>query len=381
VANGTDNSGDGSSSVSIVTVAAAAASSIGVLGFVTLAGGVVLWRRFVEMGLPADHAVALVPTPVLVATGAEFLLPAVVLTVVPALTLMLIKIKTNPASAPGPAPANAAAAADAAAKSAAPAAGAPAPAGAVAAGAVAEARPSGWVRVFSEVLELIHLKPNWQVEPGRAMSYWWALRVGLTVVIVEIIVALAASNEIGFVAFLILAAIAMAGGLVVGVAFRFIRSGAAVALIAFLAVGTFWVARAYEKTSHALTVVPMAYTRSEMGFPSRVETGYLVAETSDRIWFASLPHPDRHHPFNELRAFPRSEIEDLEVGTLVAPLEAQRNAKLFLDNLCQRLISEASAHKPHAHAVVPNGCPAPPKARVKPKPKTRAKTRAKKHKP
>ncbi|MDQ6804163.1 MAG: hypothetical protein M3065_04190, partial [Actinomycetota bacterium] len=96
MANGTDNTGNGSSQLSLVTVAAAVGSGIGVLGFVTLAGGIVLWTRFVQMGLPADEAVAVVPTPVLVATGAEFLLPAVALTAVPALALMLIKIKSSP---------------------------------------------------------------------------------------------------------------------------------------------------------------------------------------------------------------------------------------------------------------------------------------------
>lgn len=338
MANGNDKSADGSSPLSLVTVAAAAASGIGVLGFVTLAGGVVLWKRFVEMGLPADQAVAVVPTPVLVATGAEFLLPAVVLTAVPALALMLIKIKTPASASEGPLD------------------GAAIP------------RPSGLITAFSRLLKLIHLSPVWEVERAdRAMSYWWAVRIGVTVVLIEVGVAVWIWHEIGLAAVLILAAIAVAGGLVVGVAVRFIKSGAAVALIAFLAIGTFWVARAYEKTSHALTVIPMAYARTEAGYPARVEIGYFVAETSDRIWFASLPHPGLGHPFNELREFPRTETEDLEVGTLVRAAQAQANATLFLANLCQRLISEEAtaivqkqrgrlgAH--HQGPARPNGCP------------------------
>ncbi|MDQ6807274.1 MAG: hypothetical protein M3065_20490, partial [Actinomycetota bacterium] len=198
------------------------------------------------------------------------------------------------------------------------------------------------------VLDFMHIRPQWQLDrPDRAMSYWWAVRVGVAVVVIEIAVALWSTNEIGPVALLILAVIALAGGLVVGVSFRFIQSGAAVALIAFLAIGTFWVARAYEKTSHALTVVPMAYARSERGFRPRVETGYLVAETSDRIWFASLPHPGVGFPYNELREFPRTETEDLEIGTLVGTAQAVANAKLFQANLCQRLIAEAATASVH----------------------------------
>jgi hypothetical protein len=264
-------------------VAAAAASGLGVLGFVTFAGGVVLWRRFSGMGLPAGDAVALVPKAVLVATGAEFLLPALGMAALTVLALVIIRIMAAPDEA---------------------------------------------VRTRQ-----------------RAVSLYWSRLVGVAVALLQTGVALFALSEIGAFAFVLLVCIAALGGLVVGLSFRYLGSVAAVALIAFLIVGTFWVVRAYEKTLHAPTVIPMAYSRAQQGKPPRVETGYLVAETSDRIWFASLPRPDARNPVNELREFPRSETDDLEIGQLIGTdhAEAPARAALFASNLCARLTSLALA--------------------------------------
>jgi hypothetical protein len=63
----------------VLQVLAAVATGIGVLGFVTFFGGAILWVRAREAGLPANDAVAVIPKPVLVTTGASFLVPAVLL--------------------------------------------------------------------------------------------------------------------------------------------------------------------------------------------------------------------------------------------------------------------------------------------------------------
>lgn len=56
----------------LVTVLAAVATAIGTLGWVAFIGGAILWISFSRADLPAAEAIAKVPTPVLVATGAEF---------------------------------------------------------------------------------------------------------------------------------------------------------------------------------------------------------------------------------------------------------------------------------------------------------------------
>lgn len=63
----------------IFQVAGAVGTGIGILGFVTFFGGAILWLRAKEANLPATDAVAAVPHNVLVATGATFLVPAVLL--------------------------------------------------------------------------------------------------------------------------------------------------------------------------------------------------------------------------------------------------------------------------------------------------------------
>lgn len=302
-------SGNGQQQPSIVPVAAAAASGIGVLGFVTLAGGVVLWRRFGEMGIPPDQAVALVPNAALVSTGAEFLLPALGFTAITVLALVLIKVAAAP-DAPVP------------------------------------------IKIATSLKRqgrMLALQTRQLTVRGRPIELSWATIVGTLVAAVEIVIAAVSLGEIKWAAFVILAAIAIACGVIIRLTFLH-RSVAAAALVAFLAVGTFWIARAYEKTSHELTVIPMAYSRGQAGGVTRVELGYLVAETSDRIWFASLAQTFGGQ-VNELREFPREEADDLEIGKLVGATDARKVALRFVRNLCQRLIS---LHP----STVPYGCPA-----------------------
>jgi hypothetical protein len=248
--------------LSLTTVVGAAASGLGVLGFVTFAGGIVLWTRFKEMGLPADHSVALVPKAELVTTGAYFLVPAVGLAGAMVLLLLAVKLLLDRGS---------------------------------------DLVPSAF---SSSAIVFI-------TEAAFAIGAWGTIQIG------------------GVLRLLV---IALASALVIGMSVR-LESLPAYCLVAFLAVGTFWIARAYERDSHRPTVIPMAYSRSEPGVAPRVEIGYFVAETSDRIVFASLPQSSR----NELREFPRSETDDLEVGNLSRINTAEAAAALFAYNLCERL--------------------------------------------
>lgn len=60
-------------------LAGAVGAGIGVLGFVTVFGGAILWIRANEAGLSANEVVAVVPKGVLVTTGASVLVPVVLL--------------------------------------------------------------------------------------------------------------------------------------------------------------------------------------------------------------------------------------------------------------------------------------------------------------
>ena len=65
----------------IVQALAAIGTGIGVLGFVVFCGGAVLYIRLQAAGLPAVEGVARVPREILLATGAELLVPAALVTI------------------------------------------------------------------------------------------------------------------------------------------------------------------------------------------------------------------------------------------------------------------------------------------------------------
>jgi hypothetical protein len=276
--------GGGSGAPSLMTVAGAVASGLGVLGFVTFAGGVVMWSRFKEMGLPADHALGLVTRSELLATGADFLVPAVLL----ALFVVLIAVLV-----------------------------------------------SNWIERrdrkrrknakkrgdATEALVTRLKKPKRVIAPS-------IIGVG------GIVFSLVTLSAVPAVAFVILVGVSVLGALAVRACYDF--SYPAYCLIAFLAVGTIAIVRTYERTSHRLEVLPMAYSRSQPGEAARVEVGYFVAETSDRILFASQPKGTSSSP-NELREFPRTETDDLEIGGLARPEQAEMIAARFAFNLCERL--------------------------------------------
>jgi hypothetical protein len=60
----------------VALLLAAVGGGIGVLGFVAFFGASILWARMDEAGLPGNDAVAVIPKSVLIATGASFLAPA-----------------------------------------------------------------------------------------------------------------------------------------------------------------------------------------------------------------------------------------------------------------------------------------------------------------
>jgi hypothetical protein len=73
----------------LVRVAAAIAGGVGVLGFVALAGGAVLWTRFDAAGFPTERALAVVPRTELIVIGAETLVPLAALVLVSVVLIWL----------------------------------------------------------------------------------------------------------------------------------------------------------------------------------------------------------------------------------------------------------------------------------------------------
>src|SRR3954452_3162245 len=63
----------------LIKVAGVVGAGIGVLGFVTFVGGVIIWARADKAGLPATEAVSVVPNAVLITTGATQLVSAVLI--------------------------------------------------------------------------------------------------------------------------------------------------------------------------------------------------------------------------------------------------------------------------------------------------------------
>jgi hypothetical protein len=277
-------SGHAKDNPTLVTVAGAVVSGLGVLGFVTFAGGVVLWIRFTQMGLPADHVLGLVPRSELVATGAEFLLRAVLLStlfVLIAVFLSLVPEDLANKLSPG------------------------------------ESAPE-WTR------RLPHERREFS---RRTVAPAILGLLGLAASLMALF------DGLPLGAFVVLVGVSTLGAFVVRACGHF--SLPTFCLVAFISVGSFAVTRTYERTSHRLEVLPMAYSRSQPGEAPRVEIGYFVVETSDRILFASQPEGNGNP--NELREFPRSETDDLEIGDLARPGQAEEHAARFAYNLCERL--------------------------------------------
>jgi hypothetical protein len=301
----------GSGGLSLAGLATAAASGVGVLGFVIFAGGVVLRTRFEAMGLPADRAVSLIPKGELISTGAHTLVPALLV----ALGVVFLLVALDPLL-----------------------------------------RDTSAMKASRQSLS--KAQPVADLLPGNPD---FALLSAAIIWVGGIVVAAFTLATVDVIAFLVLMLATLLAGVVIALAASRLKSKSAVFLVAFLVTGVFWVVRAYELTSQDLKVIPMAYSRAQAGTASRVEIGYFVAETSDRIFFASLPKSN----LNELREFPRGETDDLEVGNLTHVANAEAHASQFAYNLCLRL-----------NALV---LPPPPKTNTKTKtePKTKAEPKTK----
>ena len=80
----------GGASPNLIALVGTIAAAIGTLGWITFLGGALFWISFRQASLPSAEAVARVPTGVLVAAGAEFVVAAVLAVVAVVLVLFLL---------------------------------------------------------------------------------------------------------------------------------------------------------------------------------------------------------------------------------------------------------------------------------------------------
>jgi hypothetical protein len=88
----------------VLSVVGAIATGIGVIGFVTVVGGAIMWIRFDKAGIPADKAVAVIPRSELVVVGLYTLIPFIALGLLAVFVAYLIAPNTLVPTGPKPDP-------------------------------------------------------------------------------------------------------------------------------------------------------------------------------------------------------------------------------------------------------------------------------------
>jgi hypothetical protein len=79
----------------VLRVLGAIGTGIGVLGFVILFGGAVLWLRAERAELPANDAVSAIPRSVLITTGTSLLVPALLIALLAVVSIFAVYIVAN----------------------------------------------------------------------------------------------------------------------------------------------------------------------------------------------------------------------------------------------------------------------------------------------
>lgn len=398
----------------VMQVAAAVATGIGVLGFVTFFGGAILWIRAKEGGLAANEVVSVIPKPVLVTTGASFLVPAMLLALLAVGVVCAVHVAfrlpgcarrhrrrarveeaqaalakaelraerrahastTTRASA---ARARAAYATAMAGRSAFDAAGVAMTAGLeeqladlqaqahdTEMTALREERRAGNAEreVTRRTIELRRAETRLDLArtPGRRWrqrqrwaEYGTAL-VMLTIVPLFVLSHPAISINAWITLLLVLLAIAT---FVVSVATyvatdRFVWVG----VVAFLAMGTLIGAATYFRTTEQLKVAGAAVLRAER--PPLI--GWFVAQTSTNLYLATF---SERLGEKRLVIIPRATVTDVAVGPLLSPTEARQRALALAIDLCDQETPDRVARTSLATAVTrPAGSSACTRAQI-----------------
>ena len=379
---GEDSQGGESAADLTLKTLVAVGTGVGALGFVTLFGGAILWVRAEKAGRP-DEAVAAVPKGVLVTTGAEFLVPAVlgalfVVTVIAAIHLVFslptkiqttkerrivrkTQFKANQAE-------HDAVAKRAAAKSieerlnrlrraANEAAEADDPQHADLQ-AVVESQETEFqsrsetarqAAISAEKLkteasaheaELEHTEAN---PPWLDTTEWWVERGAALVVLVAVpLILYGDPSELSGSRPTVLVLVAVTAAAVSLAIYLTTESFLWFGIAAFFAVGVYAGFATYYRTTDTLKVQPAAALRTGHA----PVAGFFIAETSDNYYLGSFRYGE-HRP--QLRIIPRAQITDVAVSPLLALSEARVQAFRMAKLACHQLVTKSGVtHPVHA---------------------------------
>lgn len=368
---GTSSNGQGL----VLKVLGAVGTGIGILGFVTFFGGAILWVRADRAHLPASDAVAVIPSSVLVTTGASFLVPAVLLALFAVALIFAVHLGFDlPRRGRRRALSEEAGEdrfeADQAIRAAEPKVQLAQAARALATtqgeaverakqipgleGQVqaltsqaegqrkeAERREAEARAATSEAAEKDAAAANKQADSEHALKRSRVqqdveIGVGAIVLVVLPPVINGAVYHVGICHGGILILLAVAGAVISLVTYvatdRFIWFG----VVAFIAVGVYIGCATYFSTIGNPKVEPAAALRGDRP----PVTGVFIADTADNLYLGTFAD-GRRRP--RLLIVPRSQVTDLAVGPLLDPNTARKRATALALDECQQQIAKAKS--------------------------------------
>jgi hypothetical protein len=393
----------------LLALLGAIAGSVGVVGFVAVVGGIVVWLRFDALNLPADAVVASIPRTDLVVIGLATLIPFIVLGGIVVLlaysfardNLVPTRPSTNVRPAPGPGGATVSASREGAVWEARLAQLAQETRAALTvaedAAKVGDKRSvedqRGRIKTASEAMtaEFLPLVPEkrpdsehpelfrlWvqvrqtqrmidgaltQIEAALDQAKERRIRGHLTRILavvglaaVELVIALVVGppSPVQLIGLFLIGVVLSAATVFVG-----LRSpGFAVFAVAiFVSVLLFGTATTLWRTYHTPKVQPTAILRSgrDQGL-----TGYFVAQTSDRVYMVRILGERKNskfqHSFPRFVVVPRGNIVAMEVGPLETPESAYGTSYAALQELCAQKVLEESQQTATKAALAVNHC-------------------------
>ncbi len=383
----------------VLAVLGTIATGVGVVGFVTVVGGAVLWIRFNAVAIPADKAVSAIPSGELVAVGLATLLPYIGLALVVVFFAFVFAADNIVPTAPAQdvrerwARDGAQPGASAVAISTPPEQNSLSPIALEAIGATeavtkAAAAADAAADLGSKELAKQHSKQaqvdlervqsladeakgslkDAKIEPaeltaqaqaavaranaaaGRASARKPGVRVrvigaGAVLVALEMVLAVwGGVPPFGHFVLLVLIGALLAGAAVI-VGWR-TRGFALFGASLFIAVLLFGTARTLFRTWDHPKLQPIALIRSG---PDRGMTGYYIAETSERVYLARVDAQRVFHgkSFEEalprIIIVPRSSVVEIAIGALMERRAGLREAEALLKELCAEKVAEVDA--------------------------------------
>jgi hypothetical protein len=282
----------------ISAVAVAVGTGIGVLGFVTFVGGAIEFARLDAAGLPAEEAVAVIPTANLVTIGATVLVPALVLALGAAALVYAWELGAALWYRAGQR-------------------------GSARVGTRPLVTRDG---LSHEVTNAVGFAPT----PGKRAIALVVLFVSLETIAYFIVLF---DGDLGSGEFLVFGVLAaLTSGAVFLAAVR-TRAFGWVAVAAFLAAGVFWASVTYARTTNSLKVRPAAVIAD-----GNTTTGFFIAETDSQIYLGrNRIVRAEEAPAEEARivVLPKDEVNDLVIGPLMSQESAYTRLGFLEEELCQ----------------------------------------------